>query len=296
MLGALGAILTLVTAVMFYFGWRRSEAQSRVMGIDVSLFGFSTEDYVLRSISSLYLPLLVIFSSSLFWLWLHARVVRLLHSDLFAVRRRRAAASASMAAVAAAGVMLAVSSVLFLLLVRTTSPPEPITWAAIRLRDIEWAVPLLLALATLTAGYATWIRRQLHPTPLDMSVPPSQPLLAAVLIAGIVMLSAFWMLEEYAVAVGHAYAQQIASGVDGLASAAVLSPTPLGIDAPGVSEERIGPVGSPGVRYRTTGLRLLARSGGKVLLVHNGWEPETGTVVVLPDSEEFGWQFSKAVR
>ena len=58
-LGALGAILTLVTAVLFYFGWRRSDVQAREMSIDVSLFGYSSQDYVLRSISSLYLPLLM---------------------------------------------------------------------------------------------------------------------------------------------------------------------------------------------------------------------------------------------
>ena len=41
------------------------------MGIDVSLFGFSSQDYVLRSISSLYLPLLAVLGLA-WWLWLHA--------------------------------------------------------------------------------------------------------------------------------------------------------------------------------------------------------------------------------
>ena len=47
------------------------------------------------------------------------------------------------------------------------------------------------------------------------------------------------------------------------------------------------------VAYRDTGLRLLARSGSKILLVHNGWQPGSGVVVVLPDSESFSWQFSR---
>jgi hypothetical protein len=38
---------------------------------------------------------------------------------------------------------------------------------------------------------------------------------------------------------------------------------------------------------------LLARSGGKVLLQHDGWSPGTGTVIVLPDGDELGWQFSR---
>jgi hypothetical protein len=78
-----------------------------------------------------------------------------------------------------------------------------------------------------------------------------------------------------------------------LAQAAVISPTPLGIQALGVTESRLGTTETSDVRYRTTGLRLLARSGGKVLLVHDGWTPTTGTVIVLPDSDEFAWQFQR---
>ena len=79
--------MTLVTAVLFYFGWRRSDVQAGAMSIDVSLFGFSSQDYVLRSISSLYLPLLVILGLGLAWLWLHLRVTLLLRSDMLRVGR-----------------------------------------------------------------------------------------------------------------------------------------------------------------------------------------------------------------
>ena len=108
-----------------------------------------------------------------------------------------------------------------------------------------------------------------------------------------IVLGAFWMLEEYASAVGRGYAQQVADDVERLPRTVVLSRTPLGIQAPGVREERIGAAGSPEVRYRTTGLRLLARSGGKVLLGHDGWSPRTGTVIVLSDDDQLGWEFSR---
>ena len=73
----------------------------------------------------------------------------------------------------------------------------------------------------------------------------------------------------------------------------VLSSSRLGITAPGVHEERLGGPRGPEVRYRTTGLRLLARSGGKVLPGHDGWSPRTGTVIVLSDSDELAWEFSR---
>ncbi|CPX41458.1 Uncharacterised protein [Mycobacteroides abscessus] len=58
-----GTPLTMITALLLYFGWARSDAQSQWMGIEVSLFRFSTQDYVLRSISTLYLPILATASS-----------------------------------------------------------------------------------------------------------------------------------------------------------------------------------------------------------------------------------------
>jgi hypothetical protein len=48
------------------------------MGLDVSLFGFSTQDYVLQSISTLYVPLLATAALALGWLALHQRVDRAL--------------------------------------------------------------------------------------------------------------------------------------------------------------------------------------------------------------------------
>jgi hypothetical protein len=114
-----------------------------------------------------------------------------------------------------------------------------------------------------------------------------------VLAAGTVLVAALWMLEEYAAGVGRGYVVELSRTVDRLHRAVVISPTPLGIMAPGVTEERIGAAESAEVRYRTTGLRLLARSGGKVLLVHDRWAPGNGTVIVLPDSDQLSWQFSR---
>jgi hypothetical protein len=292
-LGALGAILTLVTGVLFYFGWRRSDVQAVEMGVDVSLFGFSSQDYVLRSISSLYLPLIVIFGVVLGWLWLHSRVTTLLRSDQRTANDRHATA-AEWARWFSVGLgVLAATCVLFTL-AAGVRPPLPVVGRLARgVQNHQWVVPLALLISTVTAAYLWWIYRQLTPSRHVEPLPLWRTLLPALLIAGTVFLGAFWMLEEYASAVGRGYARQLSDDVDRLPRAVVVSPTPLGIDAPGVREERLGVTGSPDVRYRTTGLRLLARSGGKVLLVHDGWSPRTGTVIVLSDSDELAWEFSR---
>jgi hypothetical protein len=292
-LGALGAVLTLVTAVLFYFGWRRSDVQATAMGIDVSLFGFSTQDYVLRSISSLYLPLLVLLGLGLVSVWLHQRVTRLLTSKSSRIAQRREGAARWTGRSAAGLAVVAAACVVFMAAAGLESPPWGIAWLASELADTQWVVPLVLVLATVMAAYLRWVHRQLQPVRATPVLPLWQTLLPAAMVAGIVLLGGFWMLEEYASAVGRGRAEEVARDVDRLPRATVLSPSPLGITAPGVQEESIGTPGKPDVRYRTTGLRLLARSGGKVLLVPDGWSPRTGTVIVLPDADSLGWEFSR---
>ena len=74
-----GTPLTIITALMLYFGWARSSAQSSWMGIDVSLFHFSAQDYVLRSISTLFVPLLFAGVVGIVWLELHRRAASAAH-------------------------------------------------------------------------------------------------------------------------------------------------------------------------------------------------------------------------
>jgi hypothetical protein len=114
--------------------------------------------------------------------------------------------------------------------------------------------------------------------------------LPVALVGATVFLSGFWLLEEYAASVGRDLAGDVAASVDLLPRAVVTSSTPLGIEAPNVHEETTSVASEPS-RYRTTGLRLLSRSGGKVLLVHDGWTPTLGTVIVLTDGDELVWEF-----
>jgi len=48
---------TLVVALAYYFGRQYTSARSSYFGIDASLLGFSTQDYVVRSADALFIPL-----------------------------------------------------------------------------------------------------------------------------------------------------------------------------------------------------------------------------------------------
>jgi hypothetical protein len=277
----LGPPLTIATALMVYFGWARSDVQAGYMGLDVSLFGFSTQDYVLQSISTLYVPLLAAAALALGCLALHQRVDA-------ALARQRARPMLRTAGRVALGVGLlaAAAAVLAAYAYRNRGPLV-----------LPLVVPLVLAAGTAVATYGGWLARAAaEPRAPGPAGRPWQRALRALLVGVVITLALFWETSNYAGVVGRGRALQIARTVPQMPRATVYSATPLGIQAPGVREERLAPgpgAGKDAPRWRTTGLRFMTRSGGRMFLLHDGWTPRRGTVIVLPDDERLRWQFSR---
>lgn len=276
----IGPPLTIATALMIYFGWARSDTQARMMGIDVSLFGFSTQDYVLRSIRTLFLPLLALAVLGLAGVGVHVRVEQRLQEPAARPRLRVVAVAGSALGLAVAG----------LAIVRAVQEPA----------SESLVIPLALAAGTAVAAYGAWLSSRLvrvaRADPLSRAdAPVWQSALRKLLVGTIITLALFWAVSNFATVVGRGYAQQLEASIEQLPRATAFSPIPLAIDAPGVQEERVGSVGpgENGAQYRTRGLRLLAVSGGRILLVHDGWRVGDGVVVVLPDDGRIRWQFSR---
>ena len=78
-LAAVIAPATLITALAYYFGYRRERAFAGFFGIDVSALGFSTNDYVLRSVDSLFVPVSVVLLVAFAAVFLHALAGNRLH-------------------------------------------------------------------------------------------------------------------------------------------------------------------------------------------------------------------------
>src|SRR3954454_17851304 len=66
----------LLTALLVFFGWARTQATFAYFGVDLGLLDFSTTDYVLRSVNSAYDPLLLIGLVFLTAALLHERLSR----------------------------------------------------------------------------------------------------------------------------------------------------------------------------------------------------------------------------
>ncbi|MEV6271416.1 hypothetical protein AB0L64_29925 [Kribbella sp. NPDC051936] len=275
MLTTLGPPLTIATALMIYFGWARSDTQAREMGLDVSLFGYTTRDYVMNSISTLYLPLLVLAGLALGALAVHLRVDAALRRTEARPALRRAgriALLSGLGAVAAAVVAATVAG-----------------------DTVDLVAPLIVAAGTIVAAYGARLRTAAtdKSAAAQRGAPPVwYRAFRLLLVGGVVTAALFWAVSDYATAVGRGYARQVQDNVRYLPRATVFSSTPLGLEAPGVVEEPIVEGGKT-VHYRTTGLRLLVVSGGRAFLLPNGWRAGSGTVVVLPDNDEIRWQFSR---
>jgi hypothetical protein len=274
-LATLGPPLTILTALLFYFGWARSDQQASAMGLDVTLFGYSTQDYVLRSIRALYVPLLVIAGALTACLAAHGLVLRVLGSE---ARRPRLHV---LGWVLLAGGLVAVGG--------------SVSWALARPRTLPLVIPLVLAAGTAVAAYGRWLAAVTNANSTATGqLMPWQRALRTFLIGAIITLALFWELSDFAGVVGRASAQQLAASVPAMPRATAYSSVPLAIQAPGVVEETLGVAADPpAARYRTTGLRLLVRSGGRFFFVHDGWSPQSGTVIVIPDDGATRWQFSR---
>ncbi|MEU8241012.1 hypothetical protein AB0C07_22440 [Actinoplanes missouriensis] len=261
-----GSPIALASALMFYFGWIRTRAETRALGYDVAVTGMSVQDFVMKSVLVLYVPLLVPVLAALVLAWAHHRLLaRAEHQpplrDSVLWVARFAAVSWPLWLTAYAGMVL-----LF--------------------PGLRWlALPVCLTAALLSTAYADLVRRRLAPR--ERFAPTVRGLLLVALT-----LAVFWDVERLAGAVGSAYAARITANPDELAAVTLYSADRLWLQGPDVTETRLGPDDS-GYRYRYDGLRLLQYSGGRYFLIGARPDDQHPRVLVVAESPELRWEFSR---
>lgn len=257
-----GPPVTIATALLFYFGWATSAAQSTAMGLDVGIFGMGTTDFVLRSLDALFVPVLAGCTVLLGWVALHARVLR---------ARAAAAPGRTPRVVFVARQAWWVVGAVAGLVVLLWPPGRGIT------------VPLALAAVVLLLEYRGRLRGRREGEPTGLKA------LRSTLVGVLVTALLFWEVANVAEVVGRGRAVALVAGVDRLTPVVVLSEDDLRLDAPGT---RVTRDDGARYRYRYEGLRLLHRGGDTWFLVPDGWRPGQAPLVSLPDSAgvrlEFG--------
>lgn len=275
---------SLVTALLFYFGWSRSSAQASLMGLDDSLFGFSTRDYLLLSIDAMFWPLFVGATTVLGALAVHATVVRW-EADLPAVDpiRRRLLHRGTTLLTAVGALALALGT----LGVRRSESPGLFSDRAVSLYS-----PVCITVGIVAIGYALHIRRRyLRRAPRR----PDGPELATVrLVAGsvivlILLLSVFWNVSRYAQVKGYDLAVELERSLSTRPDVTVYSAKRLHLEAP-VTETALAGEASAYL-YRYAGLKLLFRSEHTYFLRPAG-PAGVGVNVLVTESPDIRVEFA----
>jgi hypothetical protein len=268
--GSIIAPATLITTLLFYFGYVSSRAQYDYFGVDVDTIGLSTQDYVMRSPQPLLVPLLVLTLLGGGFLAAHLAA------------RRRAADDPSFRSVAKGMVLVGLIflglGVVFLFI-----------YAAIG----DWVyyplvTPLILAVGgTLTAYGMSTIRRM--DKRAERSSAPSAFAGPAVLIALwlAVAVAVFWATATVAQWSGRGLAKEQARNLGELPSVIVDSKQRLFLPAGIGVEERdlTGSGDGQTFRYRYWNLRLLIHGRDRMFLVPATWHPNNTTLLIPLDSD-----------
>jgi len=259
---SIGSPIALATALLFYFGWVRSEAQAKAFGADASVFAMSTQDYVLRSINVLFFPLILLMLAAL----LAHRLDRTL--------RTRPVALPWLAPVARG---LQFSWALFLVV--------GIVLFAVSGRFGDVTLPFWVALAILGPVYGTVLRRPATGGGRRFSR------MTVALLAALITVTLFWQTERLARLGGEALAQDIQDNLgDRLKTVELFSAKDLHIVGPGIRTTTFTEANSA-YGYQYSGLYLLQRSGNKYFLLTGGWDKDAGRLIVLPDSPSIRVEF-----
>ena len=273
LVGSVVAPTTLLTALLFYFGWAHAYWFFHHFGIDISLLGLTTQDYVMRSVDALFVPLTVVLSVGALLLWGHRRVTaRLFAGPDREKRLRRSAMAVAMAGLILFGVGMAG---IFVRAVRET---------------YHLALPLSLGTGTLLLFSASRLQRRSDTS--ETSPMRSTAALEATAVFLLVTLSLFWAATNYAARVGGSRAREYEREFRNDQPEAILySKERLHLKAPGVHEVSCAePEG--GYRYRYQGLRLMLRSAEQYFFLPELWSPSDGVAIIVPEGDSVRLEFA----
>ncbi len=254
----------LLTAVLYYFGWARTSATFGYFGVDVSLLGFSTADFVLRSANAAFGPLAALGGVAVAAVILDAAL-----SSVTGVARRPVLRRVPPALLVAGGAFVATGA------------------AGMEVPGLDGSVrvwlPALMALGFVLLRYAARMWPLLR-APAAQGFAGSSGTTQTMMLL-LAVLALFWTVSLYAVQVGHERARRFAANLPDHAEVVVLAKDRLAIGGPGV---RVTTLRSRASRYRVryTGLRLLSPSRDGYFLLPYGWRRGVDSVFAIPDDAD----------
>jgi hypothetical protein len=276
-ISTVAAPVSIVAALALYIGTVRQEALSGYFGLNVSVLGFTPQDYMLRSIDAL-VPFLVGLCGVLLllviaWALAAAGLQRHLHIRPFV----------AFAAIALGAILVTVGGWRLASLAKL---PDNYLYLAGPLA-LGLGTALLVAGARLSVDHGLLKLRQLSATFWTIGAAASVVLL---------LVALFWAANDYARIQGDKRAEEIAGALGALPGVILHSERQLHVSSPGVQEAVLTSVAGEHL-YRYDGLHLLVRSDGKYFLIPTSWSRGgADAVLVLPDDEQVQLEFAPGGR
>jgi hypothetical protein len=275
-LGNVVAPTTALTGLLFYFGWSHAFWFFDYFGVNSTLLGLSTRDYLMRSLDGLFVPVTVLAAIALLVLW--ARVFG--QTSLRpALRARVERIQAWLVPVVGLALVLNALSRLF--------------WRS-WLNTALAVAPLSLTAGVLLLVWAVHRRRNQSLT--RGGIVTRRPWVSVLEWASVFLLvglSLFWAANDYSAAVGGARARELVASLSTQPSVILYSERSLSMNVPGVRETRCADQ-QAAYRFRYDGLKLVLQSDNQYVLLPAAWTPERGVAIVMPRYNTLRLEFVRA--
>ena len=281
--GTIIAPTTFLTALLYYFGWSHAYWFFDYFGVNSTVLGLTSTDYIMRSVDALFIPMTVVAAIVLVALWGHAA----LRSYLAAKDRPRAFRHL-VPVIAVAGAVLAVGG--FVSAFTTTVLSEHLV-----------AAPLSLGAGVLLLTYSIHLRRLLTVTEHGVTArrpergtgPGWAELVEWTVVLAFVGLSLFWAATDYSAAVGRSRAREFVAELPTYPNVVVYSEHSLSLGGPGIREVSCHNPDAA-YRYRYDGLKLVVESSDQYLFLPTLWTPTTGVAILIPRTSSLRLEFFPA--
>lgn len=265
---------TFLVALAYYFGWARTSVFVSYFGFDPSTFGFSPQDYLLRSIDPLLRVLALLGVLGMLLLgtkrYLNLSMIRRSHLRFLQW-------ASHVATFIGFSVLLFILIELFHPLAITISP---------------LLLPIGLGLGTALVAGALQIQARVTLTLKGASYQQGRPSsLSIAFIVLLIGLSIFWATGTYAGDVALSRAHEFEASLANRPHAVLHSRQRLDLRASGINEADLGP-DYVGYRFRYEGLRLFMRSAGKYFFISSDRSSIGSVAIIIPDTDSVWVEFS----
>ncbi|WP_370616709.1 hypothetical protein [Mumia sp. Pv 4-285] len=251
------APVTVLTGLLFFFGWSRATAMFGYFGLNPTVLGLSTTDYLLGAQDGLFVPVAFVALVALVGSWC-ALVVPGPFRWLLTRRWLPTAAIVT-------GVLLLTNGLLGLF----GSPA--LDGVAVAPLCLIGGVLVLVFVVRGRAPRRTRAQRRARAVEL-------------VAVFVVVALGLFWATADYSAAVGRERARQIVDGLGTSPSAVLFSAQSLGIPPESVPVTTCTATDSA-YRYRYDGLFLLLEAGDQYVFLPVTWTRDSGSAFLVPRTD-----------